>query len=257
MPFPPETKEAQLDEKWSFVGKKQKHCKEGEDEYGNNWDYVAYDPVNKLVISVVPGKRNTENTNKVVGELKKRTGGKLLDLIVTDEYKPYKEAILYHYGDEIPQERNGKTGRLPKSKYEAPKGLNYAVVHKTRKKGRVVNIELKTVFGEDDDIKKALQNSRVSQCVNTAFVERYNATDRHQNARKARRTYRFSKKWNIHNVVTFLICYCYNFCWPVRTLRIPNQEGKYQQRTPAMSAKLTDHIWTIREWLKMPCVQLE
>lgn len=225
MPFPPETREAQLDEKWSFVGKKQKNCKKEEKELGSNWDYVAYDPENKLVISVVPGKRNAENARKVVGELKKRTGGRLLDLIVTDEYKPYKEAILYNYGVKVEQKRNGATGRFPNPKYEPPKGLNYAVVHKTREKGRVVDVELKTIFGEQEDIKKALKKSRVSKCVNTSFIERYNGTDRHQNSRKARKTYGFSKKWNIHNAVTFLICYCYNFCWPVRTLRTRNQYG--------------------------------
>lgn len=257
MLFPPETHEAQLDEKWSFVGKKQKNCKKGEKELGNNWDHVAYDPENKLVISIVPGKRGAENTKKIVGELKKRTGGCLLDLIATDEYKPYKEAILYHYGAKIKQERNGKTGRLPNPKYEPIQGLNYVVVHKTREKGKVVNVELKTVFGEQEDVEKALQKSRVSKCANTSFVERYNGTDRHQNSRKVRKTYGFSKKWNIHNAVTFFICYCYNFCWPVRTLQEKNQDGIYQARTPAMSAKLADHIWSIKERLKMPCAQLE
>ena len=36
------------------------------------------------------------------------------------------------------------------------------------------------------------------------FVERENATDRHRNARKARKTYRLSKDWRYHEAVTFL-----------------------------------------------------
>jgi hypothetical protein len=64
----------------------------------------------------------------------------------------------------------------------------------------------------------ALGLSRVSRAINTAFVERENATDRHRNARKARKTYRFSKDWRFHEAVTYLTLYVYNFCWQVRTL---------------------------------------
>ena len=45
--FPPSTQKVQLDEKWSFVAKKQKNCK-AEDEAdwfkGDQWDHVALDP---------------------------------------------------------------------------------------------------------------------------------------------------------------------------------------------------------------------
>jgi hypothetical protein len=38
----------------------------------------------------------------------------------------------------------------------------------------------------------------------------------------------------------------------VRTLRIKLAYGRYQNQTPAMSAKLTDHIWTLKEWITFP-----
>jgi hypothetical protein len=47
----------------------------------------------------------------------------------------------------------------------------------------------------------------------------------------------------------------YNFCWPVRTLRVKVARKRYQQRTPAMAAGLTDHVWTIREWATYPAVK--
>jgi hypothetical protein len=86
-------------------------------------------------------------------------------------------------------------------------------------------------------------------------VERQNGTDRHRNARKARKTYRFSKDWRYHEAVTYLTMYSYNFCWPVRTLRIKNEQGRWQQRSPAMAAGLTDHVWSISEWLAFPAVR--
>jgi hypothetical protein len=49
--------------------------------------------------------------------------------------------------------------------------------------------------------------------------------------------------------------YSYNFCWPVRTLRVRDDAGGWRPRTPAMSAGLTNHIWSLQEWLTFPAVQ--
>ena len=67
------TKEVQLDEKWNFVNKKQANCEEDEKEQGDNWDHTAIDPEHRLLLSIVPGKRTTENCRQVVNEVKKRT----------------------------------------------------------------------------------------------------------------------------------------------------------------------------------------
>jgi len=32
-------------------------------------------------------------------------------------------------------------------------------------------------------------------------------------------------------------------------------DGRYHARTPAMAAGLTDHVWSIREWITFPAVQ--
>jgi len=143
--------------KWGFVYKKQKNCANDDKFCGDNWDHVAYDPEHKLVIAIVPGKRTLENTNKLVAEMKKRTGGKQLDLIASDEYKPYKTAILQHYGDAIQPERKGVVcaatdSRLPKPVMVPSKGLNYVVVHKTRENGKVISVEPKIIFGAETDI---------------------------------------------------------------------------------------------------------
>ena len=58
MAFSPQTREVQFDEKWAFVGKKEKHCDPddpADDDRGDNWDHVAFDPEHRLVVSVVPG----------------------------------------------------------------------------------------------------------------------------------------------------------------------------------------------------------
>src|SRR5438094_3245662 len=63
--FPPNTHNVQFDEKWSFVGKKQKHCAAldpADDFQGDHWDHVAFDPDHRLVVSLVCGQRTEEHT---------------------------------------------------------------------------------------------------------------------------------------------------------------------------------------------------
>jgi IS1 family transposase len=216
---------------------------------------VALDAESRLVVSVVPGERTAENVVAVVADFKRRTGGRLMDLITTDGYPAYEAAILDAYGETITPPRTGKRGR-PKAPYKvAPTGLTYAVVEKTRAKGRVVKVATRVVFGTMAAVVLALGTSRVSRAINTAFVERENATDRHRNARKARKTYRFSKDWRYHEAVTYLTMYAYDFCWPVRTLRVRDDRGHWRPRSPAMAAGLAEHVWSMAEWFTMPAVR--
>jgi IS1 family transposase len=251
----PHTREIQMDEKWSFVAKKEKNCDEDdpEDQFrGDCWDHVALDPEHRLVLAVVPGERTAESVEELIGDVKGRLDGRTPDLITTDAYAPYPGAILEAFGEEVVPPRSGKPGRPRKPYKVVPKGLHYATVHKVRKKGRVVDVVTRVVFGTATAMQAALARSGVSRTINTAFVERHNGTDRNRNARKVRKTYCFSKDWWVHRAVTFLTMYSYNFCWPVRTLKTKAGEV----RTPAMMARLTDHVWTLAEWIKRPAIQL-
>jgi len=256
--FPPQTREVQCDEKWAVVGKKEKPCDPadpGDAEQGDQWDHVALDPEHRLVVSVVAGKRTAENVEKVVDDFKARTGGRLMPLITSDEYRADPPAILNAYGTEVVPPRTGKPGR-PKAPHKvAPPELQYATVHKTREKGRIVKVSFRVVFGTVVGVLAALAQSIVSKAITTAFVERQNGTDRNRNARKVRKSYCFSKNWGVHQAVTYFTMYSYNFCWPVRTLRVRAANGDWQPRTPAMAAGLADHTWTLSEWLAFPGVQ--
>ena len=118
--------------------------------------------------------------------------------------------------------------------------------------GRVIDIVKTLVFGTLSVLLMLISRSTVSNTINTSFVERHNGTDRNQNARKARKTLRFSKDWDMHNAVTYFVAYSYNFCWSVRTLQIKGYTGRWVQRTPAMAAALSDHIWSTHEWISYP-----
>jgi hypothetical protein len=64
------------------------------------------------------------------------------------------------------------------------------------------------------------------------------------------------RTWQVHKAMTYyLTMYGCNFCWPVRTPRIKDDEGRWQRRSPAMAAGLTDHVWAWREWFARPAAQ--
>jgi hypothetical protein len=126
-------------------------------------------------------------------------------------------------------------------------------VHKHRRKGRVVRVSTRLIYGEQEALDRALAASPCSRAVNIAFVERYNGTDRHHNARKIRKTYRFSKDWDIHNAATYFTTYSYNSCWPVRTLRTRKSDSRWGPPTsPAMAAGLNDHLWSLQKGVTHP-----
>jgi IS1 family transposase len=245
----------QFDEKWSFVAQKEKHGdpdQPGDRQQGDNWDHVALDPEHRLVVSVVPGKRTEDKTHQLVQDFRQRTGGRLMNLMTSDEYAAYKTAIFEAYAVTQEQPRTGRPGRPRKPKKVLPKELKYATVHKERENGRVVKVTTRVVFGTVTAVLAALAVSLVSKVVNTAFVERHHGSDRNRNRRKVRKTGCFSKDWQVHEAMTCFTMYSYNFCWPVRTLRKKVGRKKYKPRTPAMVAGLTDHIWTIQEWASYP-----
>ena len=187
--FPPRTREVQFDEKWAFVCKKQKNCdpdNPDDDQCGDYWDFVAFDPEHRLVLAVVPGARSGENAQAVVEEVTERVGEAPPALMTSDELPAYTTAIETTFGAPVPAPVQRGPGR-PRVTPELslPKGLCYATVHKERENGRVVAVEQKQVFGTPEDLEKALGDSAVSGAVNTSFVERNHGTDRGRNARKA------------------------------------------------------------------------
>ena len=173
----------------------------------------------------MPGQRDGAACRQVVQQVHDRTGGRTDLLLTSDEHAPYETAIREVYGIEQPRPRRPGPGRPPKPVKVLPPDLCYATVRKRREQGRVVEVVRTLVFGTLAWLHALLGRSPVSTTINTAFVERHNGTDRHQNSRKHRKTYGFSKELALNRAASFFIGYGYNFCWVVRTLRVGGKES--------------------------------
>jgi IS1 family transposase len=253
--------ECQLDELWSFV-----HTKEGnlpyakiyKETYGDAWVWIAFAPVWRLVLAFVIGKRNQESANLLLDRVAYVTD-EHLPLFTSDRLSEYPAALLHTYGVWYQPERKGDRGRFPKPRLVAPPGLLYAQVVKVREKGRVIDVSSKVVFGDPDGVAEILAESLVSNTVNTSFVERDNLTQRQSNRRLTRRTNGFSKELTWFEKQLWLSLAYYHLVLPHESLRqelsIPEptrgtgSPRRWQLRTPAMAAGITDHIWTTTELL--------
>jgi len=134
------------------------------------------------VINFVVGRHSQANANQLVAGIKNRSDGHI-PLFTSDELKHYDDAILEAYGIRHELPRTGARGRPRKPILIVPKDLLYAQVVKHRKRGRVVDITTRVVFGTEQAVAAKLQQSCVSHSINTSFVERNNLTMRHHNRR--------------------------------------------------------------------------
>src|SRR5260370_15421685 len=81
---------------------------------GDQWDHVAFDPDSRLVLEVVVGKRLDTTAFVLLEGLSKRLGGRPPELVSSDGYAVYEEALLSHLRpgcDAAAYRQAGPTGR--------------------------------------------------------------------------------------------------------------------------------------------------
>lgn len=91
----------------------------------------------------------------------------------------------------------------------------------------------------------------------TAYVERTNLTSRQMSGRLVRKTLSYSKKLKLLEAACNWEDALSNFNRACKSLRVAVGEGKgavgqkWQKRTPAMAAGLSDHISDVKELLTL------
>jgi len=230
--------------------KKQKRCGvEERAEAGDMWDHTAIAADSKLIVSLVVGKRTQEQTRALVQDAKRRLRPRHLPAIFTDAYEGYEAAILDAFGHRYPAPRASQGGRPARPQVRWPQGLAYGQVKKHYKGRGLERVEVRVVHG-----KARLEHVLYLlgyNVINTSVVERQNGTSRLRNQRKVRKTLAFSKATRYHRWMSWLAVGLYNFCHAHRSLKIQD-EARVVHRSPAMAAKLADHIWSTWEWLRCP-----
>jgi IS1 family transposase len=211
--------DVQADEIWAYVQKKEAHKVPDEahdDSIGDAYCFVALERHSKLVLNFALGRRSQATTDAFIEGLRHATAPGERFQITTDGFQPYVSAITTTLSDRCDYAQHIKVYRTN------PEG------ERRYSPAEVIDSEKVPVMGNPD--KKRI-------C--TSHVERQNLTIRMHMRRLTRLTNAFSKKWD-----NLWAAYCvhfayYNFCRIHTTIRV----------TPAMEARITDHVWEFKDLL--------
>ena len=207
----------ELDEVWSFVGKKQKRVRPHEAfAKGDQYVFTALASTQKAIISYRIGKRDGSNTDDFVQDLRGRVLGS--PEISTDGWHPYKLSVRDAF-------RNSAHGVIVKTL--SVTDLRKDAAHRYSPCA-VVAVAREAIQGVPAEIS-------------TSYVERSNLTLRMESRRFTRLTNGFSKKLECHAAAVSLYVAHYNFC-RVHEALTPDMR---HQTTPAMALGITDHVWSV------------
>lgn len=124
-----------------------------------------------------------------------------------------------------------------------------------RRVNRRLQIERRIVQGCARQIERLRQaTQKHAGVINTAYIERLNATFRLRLSWLTRRTRTLAQQPETLTAGMFIVGCFYNLCDFHHSLRLRLWVGRFGyrwvQRTPAMAAALTDHQWTVDELLR-------
>ncbi|HWE52279.1 MAG TPA: hypothetical protein VG273_20965 [Bryobacteraceae bacterium] len=209
--------DVEVDEVWSFIGKKEKRVRPEDDQnLGDAYTFVAIERNSKLVLNIAMGKRDKMTTDSFIEGLRDAIKPGTRFQITSDGFAPYKSSIPDTFGNRV------DFAMLIKVYCAAPEG------ERKYSPAEVQSVEVVPVCGTPDPDR-----------ICTSIIERSNLSLRMGQRRFTRLTNGFSKKWENHWAAVTLWYTYYNFCRIHQSLRV----------TPAMAHEITDHQWSIAELL--------
>jgi len=164
--------------------------------------------------------------------------------LLVDDHRPYPQAILRIFGVTRYRRRRHGRGRRKHPDLKPPPNLQVGIVSKLRDShGKLVRVRKKRLFGRLKDIRRCIEQLGLGHDINTAHIERINGTMRTQQTRLARRTRNVSRgdqwlQWSLS-----LWRDWYHFVRP---------HGSLVRRTPAMAVGITNHPWSVAEYVAYP-----
>jgi IS1 family transposase len=230
----------EVDEIWTFVGKKQGRLTPEEKaecyDMGDVYLWTALDQDTKLVPSFVVGKRSANNARKLMVDLSHRltmpkphdsdphgykAGGYVyITQLSTDAFAAYPEAVDLAFGP------YAKYGQIKKDYRNATQPGRYAPPE-------MVGTERKGIFGINESEERTI-------C--TSHVERHNLTIRTLMKRFTRLSLGFSKKLeNLEAACAMFLAY-YNFVW-----RTHDAIGERNRLPAAMAAGVVDTLMSFED----------
>ena len=163
-------------------------------------------------------------------------------LILTDGWSAYPNSILRAFREKVKL-----TKGVGRACLQVWPQLHIGTVIKRTENKRVVEITRRMTHGLLSQAEQLLQGERAGIVLNTAFIERLNATFRQREARLTRRSRHAARTLKALETGMYLIGCSYNFCVAHHELSKAKHWG--MACTPAIASGLTEHVWSMGELL--------
>lgn len=167
-----------------------------------------------------------------------------LPLFLIDDHRPYPSALLQVFGRIKHRRRRHRRGRKRHPALKPPPGLLVGVVQKVRDpQGHLKKVARKALFGTIRQIEARIRALDIGHLINTSHLERFNGTVRGRQSRLTRRTRQMSHRSDLLQDALWIFRDLYNWV---------KVHGSLRSRTPAMALGVSDHPWSLWEYVCHP-----
>ncbi len=188
--------------------------------------------------------RDTALIQRVVGLVRACASPEFALLVATDGLVTYVKAFAKAFRSKH------YTGRVGAPRLIAWPKVVIGQVVKRYERRRVVGIERRLKQGSWSMVERLLDRTQGGGggVLNTAYIERLNATFRARLAVLVRRSRGLARRHRRLHAGMYLVGTVYNFCWYHASLSSTTSEPR--RRTPAMASGIANHRWSVAEVLE-------
>jgi transposase-like protein len=167
-------------------------------------------------------------------------------LLAADGFASYVRAFQETFRSPLPRTTRGRPHLRPWD--------NIAIVQvvKQRSEGKL-DVQRRIIQGTKALVEQLITKTQGTGQINTAYIERLNATFRQRLALLTRRGRALPRSTQTLTAGMFLLGCVYNFCTYHESLALElliyPHKRRWLRRTPAIAAGLTDHRWSMAELL--------
>jgi transposase-like protein len=213
---------------------------------GTIWMALAiWVPTRLWMGGVISPKRDLDLIQALADKVRKMALCRPL-LLAVDGLASYVSAFRNAFRSKLPRPE-GETGRCKMVSWQ---DIAIVQVVKQQVEG-VLNVDRRIIQGAQSMVERLIKTTQGKGVINTAFIERLNATFRQRINSLTRRTRTLAQRSETLAAGMYIVGCFYNFCDFHHSLRLKLSVGsfgyRWVQRTPAIVARLTDHQWTPAE----------
>jgi hypothetical protein len=220
------------------------------------WLCLALDTKTKLIAAAHLGPRTQASAHALIHSLTRVLAPGYIPALTSDGLNLYFYSLTAYFGTWVNHLQSKKQD------WQVAASPLYGQLIKSYRRRKLARVERVMHTGSLDALQAQLQNAGWSGLLQSAFVERVNLTTHRGLAMLARRSWPTAQTVpQLQDGFAWWRAYYY-FVKPHESLRLElatlgPRRGKrlsqrYQQRTPAQAAGLTNHRWTVVELISSP-----